>query len=98
MKRTIYVPTEYEKAEVCRLLHALVEAGISTSFSAQNLRVNSLGFSLIGLNINDVRTLIKKINDVKCHKNKMSISTKISHQLPVSYTYARIVKQSEKQS
>ena len=93
MRRTIYVPTEIDKAEMCRLLHALVEAGISTSFSAQNLRVSSLGFSLINLNINDVRILTKKIKDVKHHKNKMGTSAKSSHRLPVGYTHAYVVKQ-----
>lgn len=93
MRRTIYVPTEYEKAEMCRLLHALVEAGVSTSFRAQNLRVSSIGFSLIGLNINDVRILTEKIQNVKFHKNKMSTSAKASHRLPVSYTHACVVGQ-----
>ena len=93
MRRTTYVPTEIDKAEMCRLLHTLVEAGISTSFSAQNLRVSSLGFSLINLNIDDVRTLTKKIKDVKHHKNKMGTSAKSSHRLPVGYTHAYVVKQ-----
>ena len=98
MKRTIYVPTEYEKAEVCRLLLALIEADVSNSLDAQKIRVNSRGFSLMGLSINDVRTLINKFKNVNRNRNKKSICSDNSHRLPISYTRANVVKQLTEES